>query len=200
MLIPELVRVSSLSRGDVEVAPGLPPEEVRRLALNWRIIVLSKEGAGKLEATLEKTTEEIARVSKELGELGEDKDLPENIVFLQSRRYLEDQLLPRREELQRISDSSLVLDERGADYLGIGSVFTFAPKEGNPVKGILLGPIEASFMDPSFFDVECIVSYHSPLGSRIWGLSINGDAVEVTYVTSEKKEVTLTIKRTKPEQ
>lgn len=200
MIIPEQIRLSGFWCRDMRVVEQLPPEQIRQLALGWQVVVISEEGKIILEAALEKSKQDIAQASRELGAAA-DGDLPENVSFLSTRRHLDDQLYARRDELQVISNCSLVLNEKEAPYLGFGSKFTFTQVgEKTPSRGILLGPVEASLMKPSDFGVDSIVSYHSSVGKKLWGLSLNGGTAEVTYENVEQKEAVLVVARIKPEQ
>lgn len=147
-------------------------------ALRGEIILATKEGIELLDKKILETEEELLRTMQSMGESAKFRDLRENYEFRDLRLKATDDLPKAINELkQKRTRLTLVEPKQDKNEIGIGDRFTsemYYPGESEPetTEFHLLGPIEVELNRQDSLDqVPQRISYLSPIGSAVWGVS-----------------------------
>jgi len=180
---------------DSEKVPKLPKEEIKRIALAGEIILVSSYGFELLEQQIQQTRDDYDSLTRKMGEVArEDPDLPENTEFKEIKTKLQFELPRRMDDLLRKKVKAIPFSEEAQEGLiGFGTSFKAKvdyPGQSEEGQFVLLGPIEAAVKGD--YMGSNVISYLSPMGRALWGVSIKGNQEVVFDTPGGKVKCTIT--------
>ena len=152
--------------------------QVRKLALDEAVILVTPLGLSELARQAEAYDAEAKDLKKKLGEsAAEYPDLRENATFDFLSAQLEHHLPKLQADLRvQMMKAQQYHEQPAAGKVLFGTICELENQAGQVLGYWLAGPVEASA------NLECdgisAVSYRSPIGRAIWGVKV-GDTVEV---------------------